>query len=238
MYKANGSNSHEIRFIRALSNVKMHLSILLAAAALLPSAISQATFSKSSKRGLVFVPPKDTKDQDDNQIWVESGSDLTWYYNYGVQPSSTYDTFSQSQFEFVPMLWTTSTTFLADVKNIIKDGRNISHVMTFNEPDGTAVTGGSNLDPSVAAASWISQVEPLRKLGIKTGAPAVTGAPSGFTWLTEFFAACHSQGTNCTADFFPVHWYGNFEGLASHIGQVAGTYVHPPPFSKPKPNIT
>jgi len=122
------------------------------------------------------------------------------------------------------MLWSPTTTFLSQVKSMISGGRNITHILTYNEPDGTSSTGGSNVQPAVAAANWISQVEPLRKLGVKTGAPAVTGSPSGFTWLQMFFDACHSQGTNCTADFFPVHWYGNFEGLASHVGQVAGTY--------------
>lgn len=95
--------------------------------------------------------------------------------------------------------------------------------MTYNEPDGSSSTGGSNVAPEDAAKNWIAQVEPLRKLGVRTGAPAVTGAPGGFVWLKSFFAACESQGTNCTADFIPVHWYGNFAGLASHIGEVVGT---------------
>lgn len=209
----------------------MYLSTtLLAAATLLPSTLAQATFQRSSKRGLVFVPS--AKYPADNQIWVESGSDLTWYYNYGATPSSSYSNRSQSEFEFVPMLWgapssTSDTAFLDGVKTLIKDGTNISHVMTFNEPDGTSSTGGSNVDPTLAATTWIREIEPLRKLGVKTGAPAVTGGPGGFTWLSSFFSACASQGTNCTADFIPIHWYGNFEGLASHIGQVVGTYVMP-----------
>ncbi|KAN0096398.1 glycoside hydrolase family 128 protein [Hyaloscypha variabilis] len=195
--------------------------MLLAAAALTSA---QSTFERSSKRGLVFVPSE--THPSDNQIWVEGTSDLTWYYNYGVSPSPAYSNRTQSDFEFVPMLWSPSNDFLSSIKTMISGGRNITHIMTYNEPDGTSSTGGSDVDPSVAATNWISQVEPLRKLGIKTGAPAVTGSPSGFTWLSQFFDACHSQGTNCTADFFPIHWYGNFEGLASHIGQVAGTYVN------------
>ncbi|PMD19054.1 glycoside hydrolase family 128 protein [Hyaloscypha hepaticicola] len=199
----------------------MHATtIVLLAAATLTSA--QATFQRSSKRGLVFVPSD--SHPTDNQIWVEGNSDLTWYYNYGVSPSPAYSNRTQEEFEFVPMLWSPSNSFLSSVKSMISGGRNISHIMTYNEPDGQSSTGGSNVDPSVAATNWISQVEPLRKLGVKTGAPAVTGAPSGFTWLSMFFDACASQGTNCTADFFPIHWYGNFGGLASHIGQVAGTY--------------
>lgn len=196
----------------------MHIStaLLLAAASL-----TSAQVGRSSKRGLVFVP--NSKYPADNQIWVENNSDLTWYYNYGVAPSPAYYNRTQDEFEFVPMLWSASTTFLSSIQSMISGGRNISHILTYNEPDGTSATGGSQMDPVVAAKNWISQVEPLRKLGVKTGAPAVTGSQGGFTWLAEFFSACASQGTNCTADFFPIHWYGNFEGLASHIGQVAGT---------------
>lgn len=196
---------------------------LLALAASSAVADAQATFQRSTKRGLVFVPPKNSKDIHDNQIWVEGSSDLTWYYNYQVQPSAAYANRSQSNFEFVPMLWSTDNNFYNSVKAMIDGGRKISHVLAYNEPDGSASTGGSNIDPVTAATNWISQVEPLRKLGVKTGAPAVTGSPGGFVWLQSFFDACHSQGTNCTIDFIPIHWYGNFAGLASHMGQVSGT---------------
>ncbi|KAE8441987.1 hypothetical protein EG329_004113 [Mollisiaceae sp. DMI_Dod_QoI] len=195
-------------------------SSLLLAAATLTSADTFQT--RSSKRGLVFVPS--TKHASDNQIWVEGNSDLTWYYNYNAAPSPAYSNRTQSEFEFVPMLWSPSTTFLSSVKSLISGGRNISHILTYNEPDGTSSTGGSDVDPKTAASNWISQVQPLKQLGVKLGAPAVTGSPGGFTWLADFFDACASQGTNCTADFIPIHWYGNFAGLASHIGQVRATY--------------
>jgi hypothetical protein len=195
-------------------------SSLLLTAATLTSA--QVDFERSTKRGLVFVPS--TKYPSDNQIWVEGNSDLSWYYNYGVQPSPAYSNRSQEEFEFVPMLWSPSTTFLSSVTSLINGGRNITHVLTYNEPDGSSSTGGSDVDPATAATNWISQVEPLRKLGVKLGAPAVTGAPGGATWLKSFFADCASQGTNCTVDFMCVHWYGSFDGLASHLGEIAADY--------------
>ncbi|KAK2629136.1 hypothetical protein QTJ16_002239 [Diplocarpon rosae] len=185
---------------------------------------AQSAFQSSSKRGLIFVPSKKSKLQYDDQVWVEGSSDLTWYYNYQVQPSTAYANRTQAEFEFVPMLWSPSDTFYTDVKALIDGGRNISHVLTYNEPDGTSATGGSQVDPESAANNWIAQIEPLRKLGVKVGAPAVTGSPGGFTWLESFFAACASQGVNCTTDFIPIHWYGDFGGLASHMGQVSGTY--------------
>lgn len=193
----------------------------------LPSALSQATFQRSAKRGLVFIP--DSNFPSDNQIWMSPGSDLAWYYNYGSQPSPVYSSSkAQSEFEFVPMLWgLSSDSFFDQVSTLIQDGTNISHVLTFNEPDGTTATGGSDISPKAAATHWIKEVEPLRKLGVKAGAPGVTGSPGGFTWLEEFFANCTSQGTNCTADFMTVHWYGDFQGLASHLGQVNAVFVLP-----------
>ncbi|KAI9055134.1 hypothetical protein LZ554_000098 [Drepanopeziza brunnea f. sp. 'monogermtubi'] len=203
----------------------MQLStVLLLASATLPTLSFAQNFQSSPKRGLVFVPSKEAKHQHDNQIWVEGTSDLTWYYNYQVQPSAAYANRTQEEFEFVPMLWSISNTFYDEVKALIDGGRNITHVLGYNEPDGTAATGGSSIDPVSAATNWLEQMEPLRKLGVKVGAPAVTGSPRGFTWLDAFFTACGHQDSNCTVDFIPIHWYGDFGGLASHMGQVNGTY--------------
>ena len=102
----------------------------------------------------------------------------------------------------------------------IKGGANITYVLGFNEPDGTKATGGSDIDATTAAQLWQQQIEPLAKEGVKLGAPACTGAESGTQWLKEFTKACN----NCTIDFVPVHWYGNFQGLASHIGEIVGTF--------------
>ncbi|KAL3423958.1 hypothetical protein PVAG01_05705 [Phlyctema vagabunda] len=197
--------------------------------ALMPIAMvsAQATFASSAKRGLVFVP--NPSHPADNQIWVESGSDLTWYYNYGIDPSPAYSNRSQADFEFVPMLWgtpssDTDTTFSDGVEALISGGTNISHILAFNEPDGESSTGGSSIQPEAAAKTWIREVVPLQKMGVQCGGPAVTGSQRGITWLEDFFSACSSLGTNCTVDFLPVHWYGNFEGLASFLGQVAAAY--------------
>uniref|UniRef100_L2FNZ9 F5 8 type c domain protein n=1 Tax=Colletotrichum fructicola (strain Nara gc5) TaxID=1213859 RepID=L2FNZ9_COLFN len=138
--------------------------------ALLPLVAAQ---TKSSKRGLVFTP--NASWPQDNQVWVQAGSDLTWYYNYQEIPSPAFSSKTQAEFEFVPMMWGVSsnpedTTFLKAVKSLIEDKNiNITHVLGFNEPDGPSHTSGDK--------------------------------------------------KNCTYDFLPVHWYDNFAGLASHIGE-------------------
>ncbi|KAF2808035.1 uncharacterized protein BDZ99DRAFT_420804 [Mytilinidion resinicola] len=198
----------------------MRQSLLLPTIPLL-SLLPTALATTSSKRGLVYVPS--SKHPGDDKIWDSSTSDLTWYYNYGYTPTTS---FSNSDLEFVPMLWGASdadsgTPFLDAVKAQIKSGTNISYVLGFNEPDGTAATGGAGIAADVAANAWIKQIEPLKKLGVKLGAPATTGSPDGFTWLTDFFNFCDG---GCNPDIMPVHWYGNFEGMASHIGQKMAAY--------------
>lgn len=179
--------------------------------------------TSSSKRGLCHVPSD--KHPGDDAIWTTTpGSDLTWYYNYKQDPSPSFE--GDESMQFVPMLWGASnsdvgTPFLDAVKKRINSGKKVSYVLGFNEPDGTSATGGSDIPADLAASTWKKQVEPLKELGVKLGAPAVTGAPTGFTWLENFFKECDG---GCNPDFIPVHWYGNFEGMASHVGQVMGTY--------------
>ncbi|KAF2436129.1 hypothetical protein EJ08DRAFT_556319, partial [Tothia fuscella] len=180
----------------------------------------------SSKRGLIYIPNR--KYTSDDSIWTKSNSDLTWYYNYGSSPTPS---LSGSQLQFVPMLWghpdeTSGTTFYDTIKALKISGQNITHVFAFNEPDGDTKTGGSSIAPDKAASIWIRELEPLRKLGIQVGAPAVTGSQRGIDWLKDFFENCKGK---CNADFMPIHWYGyspsnNFEGLAGYVGQIMGTY--------------
>jgi hypothetical protein len=183
--------------------------------------------SSSSKRGLVFTP--NPNHPEDNQIWVQSGSDLTWYYNYGSRPSPAFSV-SQDKFEFVPMMWGVSsdannTDWLDEVKEVMSLGRDITHVMGFNEPDATYEVGGSNIEPKKAAQAWIKNFEPLAEMGIKLGLPACTGSPDGTVWLRQFTANCSElistgdEKKNCTWDFLPVHWYDNIAGLKSHINE-------------------
>ncbi|KAI1077979.1 glycoside hydrolase family 128 protein [Whalleya microplaca] len=198
--------------------------VLLAA---IPSVVFAQT--RSAKRGLVFIPSADTPQ--DNQIWVRSGSDLTWYYNYVETPSPAFSDVSQEQFEFVPMLWgaRNDTSFLDSVESLIKSGRNISYVLSFNEPD-SAYGGGSNIEPSVAADVWVKNIAPLAEKGVKLGLPACTAGEGGIPWLQQFLGHCSdlistgNEKKNCTYDFVSIHWYGNFEGLASHLGSYSAAF--------------
>ncbi|KYK58325.1 F5/8 type C domain protein [Drechmeria coniospora] len=182
----------------------------------------------SSKRGLCFTP--NIHHPEDNKLWSQSGSALKWYYNYQSLPSPAYSSLSQDEFEFIPMMWgigqnSNDTAFYDAVRKLVDDGTSIKHVFGFNEPDGPRAQGGSDVTPRDAAQAWVANFEPLGKMGIKLGLPACTGGWGGLPWLTQFLANCSElvsaggERKNCTWHFLPVHWYDNFEGLASHIGE-------------------
>lgn len=195
-----------------------------AAAALLTS----VTASPLSKRGLCVIPPRDNSHHaEDHAIWTTyPGSQLTWYYNYEATPTKEYK--NTPGFEFVPMFWGAhegsphgDTPFLDSIREQMKDGATITHVLGFNEPDGPYKYGGSNMSAQVAAKEWKRQMEPLKKHGIKLGAPAVTGSASGARWLEEFFSHCSGK---CNPDFLPLHFYGSFEAMAGKIGEMTIAY--------------
>lgn len=203
----------------------------LLAAASATSMLALPAAAASSKRGLVFTPNMTTPA--DDRIWIEEPTTLTWYYNYMPNPEPLYQDVPQSEFEFVPMMWGVpgnldDTSFLATVKSLIKnEAIRITNVLSFNEPDGPFEYGGSQIEPSVAANLWVNNIIPLQEMGVRVGLPACTGGPNGLPWLRNFLSECSvliSSGgrqRNCTFDFVTIHWYGNFEGLASHMGEYS-----------------
>jgi hypothetical protein len=190
-----------------------------------------ALATSSSKRGLAYTPNNRSLYPEDSYVWTRQPSDLTWYYDYVSYPISTYSNLSQSAFEFVPMMgWAptdpSDTEFLKNVTSLIKDhGINIKNVMTFNEPDLGIQGGGSQVDPAFGAKVWVNNIIPLQKMGIRVGLPACSGGPGGIPWTKQFLDSCSklisTQGKtqNCTYDFVGVHWYGDFKGLAGHLGE-------------------
>lgn len=186
----------------------------------------------SSKRGLCFTPNE--QHPEDNRVWVQPQSDLGWYYNYQSLPSPAYAGLSQDEFEYIPMMWgvganANDTSFFDAVKRLMDEGRPIKHVLGFNEPD-IGDRGGSGVAPAVAAQAWVANFEPLGRLGVRLGLPACTGGWGSLPWLKHFLGNCSALVSaggaprNCTWDFLPVHWYDNFAGLASHIGERRATW--------------
>ncbi|KAJ9648404.1 hypothetical protein H2199_001259 [Coniosporium tulheliwenetii] len=159
-------------------------------------------------------------------------ANISWYYNYGHMPSTPFASDSgtlrkrqsatSSPILYIPMLWGDFPgTFLSDTIARIQAGERVPYVLGFNEPDLGFDVGGSSITPARAAEVWVQQLEPLRAYGVSLGAPAVSGSPDGFTWLRNWFLACAGR---CNPEFLPAHYYGDFSGLAGHLGQIKGTY--------------
>jgi hypothetical protein len=133
------------------------------------------------------------------------------------------------------MLFSISTddSFSTQIDSVLKtnavSGKE-THILSFNEPDGPTDQGGTDLKPAAAAKAYLDTLVPLLgshpDAGIQLGWPAVTGSPRGLTWLADFNKSCYALApkTGCTASFLPVHWYGDFAGLAGYISQVHALY--------------
>ena len=176
-----------------------------------------------SKRGLIYI--WDT-DQTDYSLFISQNSTLSWYYNYSPGPS-----LSSSGLPFVPMIHGTSS-LSSDISTIKSLGGSISHILTFNEPDGTTESGGSGISPHAAAKAYIEAISPLRSPphNLQISLPATTGSSGGLQWLSTFNTSCYHLNPHqgCPVDFVAAHWYGDFEGMASWLGTLRALYPSVP----------
>ncbi|CCG80982.1 Putative uncharacterized protein [Taphrina deformans PYCC 5710] len=172
----------------------------------------QAVSAVAGKRGLIGVDNIHSKG--DQPTLIKSNA-TTWAYNYGTQPgNSTWF----GNLEFIPQLWggNNAATFMSEV---LANNPATTHVLTFNEPDGQG-GGQATMTPALAATIWKQYVEPLKAHNISLGSPACTGTDSGIQWLKQFMGNC----STCHVDFIATHWYGDFSGLSSHLGQLYNTF--------------
>lgn len=183
------------------------LSLVLASASILSTVCAT-----NGKRGIIGV---DNIHSLEDQKTLLAGNASTWAYNYGTQPGNA--TWF-GDLEFVPQLWggDAASTFEADV---LANVPATKHIFAFNEPDGSG-SGQATMTPALAATVWKTYVEPLRKHNITLGSPSCTGTDSGIQWLKEFYGNC----TTCHIDFITTHWYGDYLGLAAHIGNMYAVF--------------
>jgi hypothetical protein len=183
--------------------------------------------SSNSKRGFAFIGDTHLPD---NHLLSASNSPLSWYYNWGPYPNSD---LIPNRLEFTPMIHGIDSTQTPQTEQAISSLPSSStHLLSFNEPDGTKDSGGSSISPDDAAKAYINYVVPFRN-GSKGGGrkwkishPATTGSPNGLTWLRAFNTSCYKiDSTNgCPNDFVAVHWYGAFDGLSSWLGTLNEFY--------------
>ncbi|KAI3325434.1 glycoside hydrolase family 128 protein [Xylariaceae sp. AK1471] len=205
--------------------MKRKLSSRVAAAAGILAARTIAQDNLPPKRGMSYVGTADSHDAD-YDILLSSGSPIGWYYTWSPvpAPSDIFPHGAESMIEFVPAL--------PGIDNLDNDidalGRvpdSSKHLFAFNEPDGTTASGGSSISPDDAAKAYIEKIVPLRNR-FQISHPSVTGSPRGLEWLNDFNSSCWDidSKNGCPADFVTAHWYGDFAGLASWLGQLSGWY--------------
>lgn len=191
---------------------------LLASSSLVAS--QSTTFA--SKRGLAYLGDAHSSDED---LLLSANSSIDWYYNWSPNPVAGLS------LAFVPLLHGLSDAGSASELGTINSlPASSTHLLTFNEPDGTTSSGGSAISPSDAAKAYIDDIVPLRTSSSRSwniSHPATTGSSSGLAWLQEFNASCWDidPDNGCPADFVALHWYGDFAGLASWIGTLREFYV-------------
>ncbi|KAF8830175.1 hypothetical protein HHX47_DHR2000689 [Lentinula edodes] len=139
----------------------------------------------NAKRGIAF---SDTTTSD---LSNAANTAISWEYNWAVTPPTNLP----SGIEHVPMQWGQAN--IEAFENTVKEA---GAKYGFNEPEQPSQ---SNINATAAASLWQKYMNPLSASGIKIGAPAVSSAPEGKTWLDDFFSACDKK---CKIDFLPLHW--------------------------------
>ncbi|KAJ4320432.1 hypothetical protein N0V94_003403 [Neodidymelliopsis sp. IMI 364377] len=201
-----------------------HHSQLLGALALGLLATAQA---QDNKRGFAFIGDTHAPD---NKLLSSDKSPLAWYYNWGPYPNT--DLIPAASLEFIPMIHGIDATEDGKTEQVISGlDKSSTHLLSFNEPDGTTSSGGSSIKPEDAARAYIDYVVPFRN-GSKGGRnwkishPSTTGSPNGLEWLKSFNSSCYDidPENGCPADFVAAHWYGAFDGLTSWLGTLNEFY--------------
>ncbi|KAK1994411.1 hypothetical protein LX36DRAFT_660597 [Colletotrichum falcatum] len=196
----------------------------LAVSALHP-ATALAQSEAPSKRGLAYHGDDHAAD---SRLLTSERSLVRWYYTWSTWPAQGLN----GSVAFVPLVHGVKDAEDPGLASRLGQLPGSStHLLTFNEPDGTTSSGGSSIDPEDAAKAYLEHLAPLRDDGDGTrrwniSHPVVTGSPQGIEWLRKFNESCHAidRDAGCPADFVAVHWYGDAAGLKDHLGALRAFY--------------
>ncbi|KAJ9653164.1 hypothetical protein H2198_007626 [Neophaeococcomyces mojaviensis] len=199
------------------------LSTFLLVLSIINNVASQTSSPNSSKRGIAYLG---TSTAQDYNIFTSKSSPLKWYYNWSPYPVGNPRSFRN--LEFVPLIHNLDS-LSNDLSQLSNLPSTSTHLLTFNEPDGSTSGGGSNISPSDAAAAYIHSIAPLsRSNGGKflISHPSTTGTLSGLNWLRSFNTSCYALNRThgCPIDFIATHFYGDFPALASWLGTLNEYY--------------
>ena len=170
--------------------------------------------ASAAQRGLIYIPDSPAEDA---SVWTQPSA-LAWYYNYMSTPSPQLST---SSLEFVPMMWGIASPSSPSDASFFQSlaASPPQYALAFNEPEMPNSVGGSSISPANAAVAWVANFVPLRRMGVKVGLPATSGADEGTHWLMSFLDECKTLlgGQECEFDFVPVHWYDDVVSLGNYL---------------------
>ncbi|KAL0940546.1 Alkali-sensitive linkage protein 1-like protein 1 [Colletotrichum truncatum] len=195
-------------------------SYLLLASLAVSTVLAQSDLH--SKRGLAY---HGDDHESDNQLLTSENSLISWYYTWSSWPAQGLN----NSIAFLPLIHGVDDAKDAELRpRLNRLPESSTHLLTFNEPDGSTGSGGSNIDPEDAAKAYIENIIPLRDSDSRRwniSHPVVTGSPQGLEWLRKFNESCYDIDDNgCPTDFVAVHWYGDAIGLQNWLGSLRDFY--------------
>jgi Glycosyl hydrolase catalytic core len=127
-------------------------------------------------------------------IEVSTALGATWFYNWGNGANST------ATQQYVPMTWGKNSANPTTALNMINKD-NVSHLLSFNEPDNVNQSNITNIDTAVA------RYKIMMRTGLRLGSPVTEqdNALGAGKWLTEFMAKAATE--KARVDYVVVHWY-------------------------------
>jgi hypothetical protein len=183
-----------------------------------------------TKRGLAFHTDEHSADMD---LLLSDNSQISWYYTWSLWPIESIS----DSLVFLPLIHGTDDTDDEGELNERLEAlpSSSTHLLSFNEPDGTTDSGGSSISPRDAARAYIDSIAPLRqrrrdrRRTWNISHPVVTSSAEegqGIDWLRDFNSSCWDidEERGCPADFVAVHYYGPFEGLRWHLDALRDFY--------------
>ena len=118
----------------------------------------------------------------------ENAHNCDWAYNWGIEPDNNPFDVDVANYEFVPMIWSASTSGVSGQINRILNlednfGVHVDYVLGFNEPE---LPTQSNMTVTQALNVWEIMTDQFSDTDIKLVSPAVSGQSGINNWLTPF----------------------------------------------------
>jgi len=165
---------------------------------------------QGGKWGLGWAP-----DIMSNYIPNAKSSKTCFYYNWS---SWAADASLTSGLTFIPMFW--GGDHVEDFQsNVINSDNNYGIAMAMNEVNQN---GQANVDEGTGAAWWRQYLLPLRNKGYYLISPSTTNAPSGMTWMQNWWGQLADSEK---PDGIAIHWYGtSFSDFSGYVGYVQSLF--------------